>query len=146
MERPGLTQKGGGAITAFYTILLESDDEPDPIAEEIRSILDGHIYLNRKLAEKSHYPAISILQSISRVASHICDQQHLSHAAQVRKILSKIEELKIFIDLGEYKEGENCENDQMLYKYNKINSWLIQSPDEKKSFESIKQEMYEILS
>lgn len=144
LERPGLTQKGG--ITAFYTILLENDDEPDPIAEEIRSILDGHIYLNRKLAEKSHYPAISILQSISRVASQICDQQHLNHVAQVKKILSKIEELKIFIDLGEYKEGENRENDEMLYKYNKINNWLIQSPDEKKSFESIKQEMYEILS
>lgn len=144
LERPGLTQKGG--ITAFYTILLENDDEPDPIAEEIRSILDGHIYLNRKLAEKSHYPAISILQSISRVASQICDQKHLSHVAQVKKILSKIEELKIFIDLGEYKEGENRENDEMLYKYNKINNWLMQSPDEKKSFESIKQEMYEILS
>ncbi|MFV9997363.1 MAG: type III secretion system ATPase SctN [Arsenophonus endosymbiont of Dermacentor nuttalli] len=144
LERPGLTEKGG--ITAFYTILLESDDEPDPIAEEIRSILDGHIYLNRKLAEKSHYPAISILQSISRVASQICDQQHLNYAAQVRKIFSKIEELKIFIDLGEYKEGENSENDEMLYKYNKINSWLIQSLDEKKTFELIKKEMYEILS
>lgn len=104
LERPGLTQQGG--ITAFYTILLESDDEPDPIAEEIRSILDGHIYLNGKLAEKSHYPVISILQSISRVASKICDQQYLNHAAQVRKILSKIEELKVFIDLGEYKEGK----------------------------------------
>lgn len=80
----GLHKRG---ITAFYTILLENDDEPDPIAEEIRSILDGHIYLNRKLAEKSHYPAISILQSISRVASQICDQKHLSHVAQVKKNL-----------------------------------------------------------
>ncbi|VEB43314.1 Probable ATP synthase SpaL [Chromobacterium violaceum] len=66
LERPGAT--GAGSITAFYTVLLESDDEPDPMADEIRSILDGHIYLSRKLAGQGHYPAIDVLKSASRVA------------------------------------------------------------------------------
>ncbi|MFP7609862.1 type III secretion system ATPase SctN [Serratia quinivorans] len=132
LERPGNTQRG--SITAFYTILLEGEDEQDPIAEEIRSILDGHLYLSRKLAAKNHYPAIDVLRSVSRVASQVCDVEHLSSAGAVRRILSRLEELQIFLDLGEYQRGENAENDRAIAHQQPLLHWLCQRVDESASF------------
>lgn len=139
LERPGCTRDG--SITAWYTILLESDDEPDPIADEIRSILDGHLYLSRKLAAKNHYPAIDILNSVSRVSSQVCDEEHLQLAGAVRRILAKIEELQIFVDLGEYQPGENAENDRAMDLRDSVLAWLRQRGDEHASFNQILQEM-----
>lgn len=124
LERPGAT--GQGSITAFYTVLLESDDEVDPIAEEIRSILDGHIYLSRKLAARNHYPAIDILRSLSRVASQICDEELLQGAAVLRDKLSRLDELQLMLDVGEYRAGENHENDLLLQQKDEIFAWLRQ--------------------
>lgn len=121
--------------------LPESDDEPDPIADEIRSILDGHLYLSRKLAAKNHYPAIDILNSVSRVSSQVCDEEHLQLAGAVRRILAKIEELQIFVDLGEYQPGENAENDRAMDLRDSILAWLRQRGDEHASFNQILQEM-----
>ncbi|MEN3813533.1 type III secretion system ATPase SctN [Chromobacterium piscinae] len=129
LERPGLTQHG--SITAFYTILLENDDEPDPIADEIRSILDGHIYLSRKLAAQNHYPAIDVLRSVSRVASQVCSPEHLAAAGAIRGTLARLEELQVFVDLGEYKSGDNADNDRAMEKRTKLNTWLRQAIDER---------------
>jgi type III secretion protein N (ATPase) len=144
LERPGNTHTG--SITAFYTILLESDDEPDPIADEIRSILDGHIYLSRKLAAQNHYPAIDILRSISRVGSQVTDSQHQQLASEMRKLLATLEEMQIFLDLGEYKFGENPENDRAFAKREELNQFLRQSTSETTVFGQMLQAMYDIVS
>jgi len=142
LERPGNTRLG--SITAFYTVLLESDDEADPIADEIRSILDGHIYLNRKLAAQNHYPAIDVLRSISRVAGQITDEQHQSMAGEIRRLLAKLEELQIFLDLGEYKSGENAENDRAINKRQALENFLRQGVHEPTDIQSTLQAMYDI--
>ncbi|MEA9389625.1 type III secretion system ATPase SctN [Acerihabitans sp. TG2] len=142
LERPGNTRLG--SITAFYTVLLESDDEADPIADEIRSILDGHIYLSRKLAAQNHYPAIDVLRSISRVAGQITDEQHQSMAGEIRRLLAKLEELQIFLDLGEYKSGENAENDRAINKRQALENFLRQGVHEPTDIQSTLQAMYDI--
>ncbi|WP_255419151.1 type III secretion system ATPase SctN [Glaciimonas sp. PCH181] len=124
LERPGVTRRG--SITAFYTILLESDDEPDPIADEIRSILDGHIYLDRKLAAQGHFPSIDVLRSASRVALQITDEEHQRAAMALRGLLAKLEDLQVFLDLGEYKEGQNQENDGAMERRPAVQQWLRQ--------------------
>lgn len=144
LERPGCTQKG--SITAFYTILLEGEDEQDPIAEEIRSILDGHFYLSRKLATKNHYPAIDILRSISRVSSQVCQPAHLHNAGEVRRIMAKIEELQIFLDLGEYKTGANAENDRAIQRRDVLFRWLCQQANECADFNTTLEQLHELAS
>jgi type III secretion protein N (ATPase) len=128
LERPGVT--GSGSITAFYTVLLESDDEPDPIAEEIRSILDGHIYLSRTLAAKSHFPAIDVLRSASRVAQQVTESGQQALAANTRELMSRLEELQIFIDLGEYRAGSNRANDHAMERRDALEAWLRQPSGE----------------
>ncbi|AZC90117.1 type III secretion system ATPase SctN [Pseudomonas carnis] len=128
LERPGVT--ASGSITAFYTVLLESDDEPDPIAEEIRSILDGHLYLSRKLAASGHFPAIDVLRSASRVANQVAELDVLRLAAQARGVLTRIEELQIFVDLGEYRAGENHANDHAMQCRDALFEWLRQDLNE----------------
>ncbi len=128
LERPGNTKNG--SITAFYTILLESDEEPDPIADEIRSILDGHIYLSRKLAVQNHYPAIDVLRSVSRVSGQVSSREHQLSASEIRSLLAKIEELQMLLDLGEYTKGENAQNDRAIAKRDALLKWLQQDMHE----------------
>lgn len=124
LERPGVTAQG--SITAFYTVLLESDDDPDPVAEEIRSILDGHIYLDRKLAAKGHFPAISVLRSASRVARQVTSVATQALAASARDSLARLEDLQLFLDLGEYRPGENAANDRAVNCREELEQWLRQ--------------------
>lgn len=128
LERPGMT--ASGSITAWYTILLESDDEPDPIAEEIRSILDGHVYLSRVLAAKGHYPAIDVLRSVSRVATQVTTPQVQRLAASARELLARLEQLQIFLDMGEYSPGADAANDHAMQRREAISQWLRQATDE----------------
>ncbi|EXF96144.1 ATP synthase SpaL [Pseudomonas fluorescens HK44] len=128
LERPGVTAHG--SITAWYTVLLESDDEPDPIAEEIRSILDGHIYLSRALAGKGHFPAIDVLRSASRVAAQVTDPQVQQVASQTRELMARLEQLQVFLDLGEYTPGSNAANDHAMQRQDGLNQWLRQTPGE----------------
>lgn len=132
LERPGKTNEG--SITAFYTVLLESEDEIDPIGDEVRSILDGHIYLSKKLAGQGHYPAIDILRSASRVFSNVTQQAHQNLAAKVRTTLGTLEEMQIYLDLGEYKKGENPDNDRAFACRPKLNKLLRQTLDEATPF------------
>jgi type III secretion protein N (ATPase) len=125
-----------GSITAWYTVLLESDDEPDPIAEEIRSILDGHVYLSRALAAKGHYPAIDVLRSVSRVATQVTTPQVQQLAASTRETLARLEQLQVFLDMGEYSPGADAANDHAMQRREALSQWLRQpigeccAPDE----------------
>jgi len=139
LERTGMTDSG--SITAFYTVLLESDDEVDPIAEEIRAILDGHIYLSRKQAAMNHYPAVDVLRSLSRLTGQICSRTQLDAAAAIREKLSRIDELQLMLDLGEYRPGENPKNDRLLQKKDDLMNWLKQDRDSVCNAHSLMKEM-----
>jgi type III secretion protein N (ATPase) len=139
LERPGKTREG--SITAFYTVLLESEDEVDPIGDEVRSILDGHIYLSKKLAGQGHFPAIDILRSASRVFTQVTSPAHQKIATKVRSTLSTLEEMQIYIDLGEYKKGENPENDHAFACKPKLNKLLRQTLDESTPFAKTREQM-----
>lgn len=133
MERAGNSDKG--SITALYTVLVEGDDMTEPIADETRSILDGHIILSRKLAAQNHYPAIDVQQSVSRVMNAIVSKEHKAAASRLRQILAKYAEIEILVQLGEYKKGADAEADFAIAHIDKVNAFLKQGLDEKSSFE-----------
>ncbi|SFN66476.1 ATP synthase in type III secretion protein N [Izhakiella capsodis] len=132
---PKLLERAGrfstGSITAFYTVLIENEEEADVIGEEVCSILDGHIYLNKKLAAKGHYPAIDVMQSISRVFSKITMPQHQQMAAHFRDYLARQKEMQLFVDLGEYHRGENPDNDTAFDHREQMEAFLKQAMSEK---------------
>nr|WP_318383145.1 type III secretion system ATPase SctN [uncultured Enterobacter sp.] len=140
LERSGATHRG--SITAFYTVLLEEEEDVDPIGDEIRSILDGHIYLSRKLAGKGHFPAIDILRSASRVVSSICDPALLQRAAKIREYLARLEEMQLMIDLGEYQPGENAATDEIVDKRAAIDDFLKQPMSEGTLFTDMLEQLY----
>lgn len=133
MERAGNSEKG--SITALYTVLVEGDDMTEPIADETRSILDGHIILSRKLAAANHYPAIDVQQSVSRVMNAIVSKEHKKKAQALRKILAKYAEVELLVQIGEYKKGADAEADEALSKIQAVNNFLKQGVDEKSTFE-----------
>lgn len=133
MERAGNSDKG--SITALYTVLVEGDDMTEPIADETRSILDGHIILSRKLASANHYPAIDVQQSVSRVMNAIVSKEQKLDAQVLRKILAKYAEVELLVQIGEYKKGTDPEADFALDKINAVNSFLKQGLEEKSTFE-----------
>ncbi|HCK92603.1 MAG TPA: EscN/YscN/HrcN family type III secretion system ATPase [Gammaproteobacteria bacterium] len=124
MERAGAGENG--TITAFYTVLVEGDDMTEPVADETRSILDGHIILSRKLAAENHYPAISILDSASRVMPMIASDDHLAAAGKGRKLLAKYQEVELLIRVGEFKSGTDREADEAVAKNEHIKRFLQQ--------------------
>lgn len=132
LERSGATHRG--SITAFYTVLLEEEEDVDPIGDEIRSILDGHIYLSRKLGGKGHFPAIDVLRSASRVVSSICEPEQLRQAAKIREYIARLEELQLMVDLGEYTPGENVETDKIINKRPVIENFVKQAMNERTDF------------
>ena len=144
LERSGKTRQG--SITAFYTVLLESEDEIDPIGDEVRSILDGHIYLSKKLAGKGHYPAIDILRSASRVFNLVTSMPHQKLATQLRNMLATLEEMQIYLDLGEYRKGENAVNDHAFACSPKLNKLLRQALQESTTFEKTLELMHGAIS
>ena len=133
MERSGMSAKG--SITAFYTVLVEGDDMTEPVADETRSILDGHIILNRELAESGHYPAVDILASVSRVMSSIVSEEHKQLAMRVRKIKATAKDVELLVRIGEYKSGSDATIDEALKKQPAVDEFLTQKTDEKFSFE-----------
>jgi ATP synthase in type III secretion protein N len=123
-ERAGTSDKG--SITAFYTVLMEEEDSGGPIEEEVRSILDGHIVLSRKLAAAAHYPAIDSLRSISRVMSRLATPEHEAQAQQMRRLLAKYQEIELLIQLGEYKAGGDALADTAVQRIAAIKQFLQQ--------------------
>ena len=132
MERSGNSSKG--SITALYTVLVEGDDMTEPVADETRSILDGHIVLSRKLASANHYPAIDVLASISRVQSAIVDKDHRNAAQRVRELMAKYQDVELLIKIGEYKKGADKVTDEAVAKADAINGFLRQGLQEKTSY------------
>ncbi|MCD6363722.1 MAG: flagellar protein export ATPase FliI [Synergistetes bacterium] len=133
LERAGNSDKG--SITGFYTILVEGDDMNEPIADTVRSILDGHIVLSRKLASQNHYPAIDILRSISRLMIEIVPREHYIAAGRLRELLSAYEESQDLINIGAYAKGSNRVVDEALEKIDEIKKFLIQGINEKSTLE-----------
>ena len=133
LERAGKTEKG--SITGIYTVLVDGDDMNEPIADTARGILDGHIVLSRKMAHKNHYPAIDILQSISRVMSSIATKEHKEVANQLKNVLATYGEAEDLINIGAYKAGSNKEIDYAITKIDAVNSFLTQQVEEKFTFE-----------
>lgn len=124
-ERAGNNDKG--SITAFYTVLMEDEHGDDPIVEEVRSILDGHIVLSRKLAAAYHYPAIDVLTSLSRTMPRVTDDAQQRAAGQLRKYLAKHQDIELLLQLGEYKKGTDPDADIAIQKIDPIRKLLQQS-------------------
>ena len=133
LERAGRSDKG--SITGLYTVLVDGDDFNEPITDTARSILDGHIMLNRKLAHKNHYPAIDILQSISRCMSQIASKEHKAMAGKLKNVLATYNEAEDLINIGAYKSGANPSIDYAIEKINSVNEYLCQDVDTKYSFD-----------
>ncbi len=124
LERAGAGERG--SITGLYTILVEGDDFNEPISDQVRSILDGHVTLSRKLAHRKHYPAVDILQSVSRVMVNIVTPQHRDSAGEARKLLAVHSENEDLINIGAYVKGSSAEIDTAITKVPQINEFLQQ--------------------
>ena len=133
LERAGMAEKG--SITGLYTVLVDGDDFNEPITDTARSILDGHIVLSRKLGQKNHYPAIDVLQSISRCMSQIVDKKHKQMAGRMKNVMATYNEAEDLINIGAYKSGSNRNIDYAIYKIDAVNKFLMQQTDEKFDFE-----------
>ena len=144
-EMPRLLERAGnsdvGSITGLYTVLVDGDDMNEPIADTARSILDGHIVLSRKLGHKNHYPAIDVLQSISRVMSAVADKKHKEVAGRLRNVLATYQEAEDLINIGAYRSGSNKEIDYAVEKIDAVNAFLCQDTHEKFDFDEIVQQM-----
>ncbi|WP_299090078.1 flagellar protein export ATPase FliI [uncultured Metabacillus sp.] len=133
LERTGTNESG--TITAFYTVLVDGDDLNEPISDTVRGILDGHIVLDRALANKGQFPAINVLKSISRVMSQIVDEKHRIAAAKLRELLSTYLNSEDLINIGAYKKGSSREIDEAIRFYPKIISYFKQNVKDKMTIE-----------
>jgi len=133
LERSGNFKKG--SITGIYTVLVEGDDTNEPIADTVRSIIDGHIILSRKIAAKNHYPAIDVSNSVSRLMSGITEDSHKEAANRLRNMLAVYKDNEDLISIGAYKSGSNPELDNALAHMNPINEFLVQKVDEPCTFD-----------
>ena len=133
LERAGPAEKG--SITAIYTVLVEGDDMNEPVADEVRSILDGHVILSRRLASAYHYPAIDVLESVSRVMGNVVDDAHKSAAGKVRDMLARYRDTELLIRIGEYKKGSDPATDEAIEKNKAINDFLKQKLTDKSTYQ-----------
>lgn len=134
LERAGTASKG--SITAFYTVLVDSDDMNDPIADAVRGILDGHIVLDRKIANKGHYPAIDILASVSRVMNEICTSQHLEASRELKRHMATYKDAEDLINIGAYKMGTNRDIDMAIRYRDTIRDFTAQGTHEPSDFQT----------
>lgn len=136
---PRLLERSGnsdvGSITAFYTILVAGDDMNEPVSDEVRSILDGHIILSAELARQYHYPAIDVLSSVSRIIAHIVSKEHLETIGKIREILANYKKNELLIRIGEYKPGSDRNADYAIKYIDKVNRFLKQGVTEDCSME-----------
>ena len=139
LERSGNSDKG--SITAFYTVLVAGDDMNEPVADEVRSILDGHIILSSALAQQYHYPAIEVLSSVSRILPHLVNKEHLQLIGKVREVLSNYKKNELLIRIGEYKPGSDKNADFAIKYVDKVNQFLKQRTDEVSTFEETLQQL-----
>ena len=139
LERSGNSDKG--SITAFYTILVAGDDMNEPVADEVRSILDGHIILSSELARQYHYPAIDILGSVSRILPAVTTEEHRKLIGQIREVLADYKKNELLIRIGEYKPGSDKGADFAIKYIDKVNRFLKQKVNEKCTFEETMEQL-----
>lgn len=144
LERAGRSDKG--SITGLYTVLVDGDDFNEPITDTARSILDGHIVLDRKIAQKNHYPAIDILASISRVMSSIVTKEHKKASGELKNVLATYAEAEDLVNIGAYKPGSNKKIDFALSKIDEVNDFLMQDVYEKCNFDDVVNELIAIFN
>ncbi|MCH8923851.1 MAG: EscN/YscN/HrcN family type III secretion system ATPase, partial [Planctomycetes bacterium] len=142
VERAGRTSKG--SITAFYSVLVEGDDANEPISDAVRGLLDGHTWLSRRMAARGHYPAIDLLESISRVMPAVTDPQHQQAAATLRRLLAAHRDHEDLISIGAYRRGANPVVDAAIEMEDDINSLLRQSVDEASTVASAREALLEL--
>lgn len=139
LERAGAVEgdgiSGGGSITGLYTILVEGDDMTEPVADAARGILDGHVILSRKLVQKGQFPAVDVLDSVSRVASHIMEPAHAAARMQALRLIAKHREIEELVQIGAYATGSDPEADTAIDLIEPITELLRQRPDEPGRFE-----------
>ncbi len=124
VERPG--NASVGSITAFYTVLLEDDADPDPVGEEVKSLLDGHVYLSPRLAQRGHFPAIDILRSASRLYPQLASAAQAAAATRVRAVMGRLDDLQLLRDIGEYRPGAQPEQDDAVAREPRLLAFLRQ--------------------
>ncbi|TLD81608.1 flagellar protein export ATPase FliI [Helicobacter sp. MIT 05-5293] len=144
MERAG-KEDGVGSITAFFTVLVEGDDLSDPIADQSRSILDGHIVLNRDMSDMGIYPPINILNSASRIINDIITPDHLKAIRKFRRLYSLMKENEVLIRIGAYQRGSDAQLDEAIQKYPMMETFLKQEMDDKWSFDQSREELLSIM-
>jgi type III secretion protein N (ATPase) len=149
-ELPKLFERTGndanGTITAFYTVLMEDEESSDPIAEEVRSLLDGHIILTRKLAQENHYPAIDVLKSTSRLLNQITSEGERAIISRFRSLLSKYYEIEFLLQVGEYEEGSDSEADEAIRRYSAMKQFLKQGLNDYYSMDDVRNEIRSIIN
>jgi flagellum-specific ATP synthase len=145
VERAGNGLVGGGSITAFYTVLSEGDDQQDPIADSARGILDGHFVLNRRLAERGHYPAIDMEASISRVMVDCVSKEQLRAAQKFKQLYSRYQQSLDLLAIGAYVPGGDPELDMAIRLYPQIQTFLQQSSHEADDYDSCVAKVFQIL-
>jgi flagellum-specific ATP synthase len=145
LERAG-TNGCRGSITGIYTVLVEGDDMNEPIADAVRSIVDGHIVLDRRLASQGHYPAVDVLSSVSRLMSDVLEGDRLEKGYMFRRILADYAKIEDLVNLGAYEKGNNRRTDQALEMIEDLNRFLRQDRGEASSAEEGFQEMARLLS
>lgn len=142
LERAGTSAKG--SITAIYTVLVEGDDMNEPIADTVRGILDGHIVLNRKIAHKNRYPAVDVLQSVSRLFTEINPKEHQKAANKLRNVLATYQENEDLINIGAYQKGSNPKVDYAISKYDDAQKFLSQGIFEPAPFDLTRSRLLEM--
>ncbi|MCD4828107.1 MAG: flagellar protein export ATPase FliI [Candidatus Cloacimonetes bacterium] len=143
LERAGTSHRG--SITGLYAVLVEGNDLDEPVADAARSILDGHIVLNRRLASKGHYPAVDVLQSISRVMSSVISREHRDEARKIIEVLATYAEAEDMINIGAYSAGTNPRVDHAISKIDAVNRFLRQEIEEKAPFDKIMEQFHRIM-
>ncbi len=142
VERAGRTRTG--SITAFYSVLVEGDDENEPVADAMRGLLDGHVWLARRLAERGHWPAIDVLRSISRLANDVTGADERAARQTIRELLATYAENEDLISIGAYRKGANSTLDAAVQMRDEINALLRQQADERANFEEVRRALVEL--
>jgi flagellum-specific ATP synthase len=143
LERAGTV--GAGSITGIYTVLVEGDDMNEPIADAVRSLVDGHIVLDRRLAAQGHYPAVDVLGSVSRIMSDVVEKGNLERAYEFRRLLADYAKIEDLVNLGAYERGHNKRTDRALEMIEDLNAFLRQPVDQPATLEEGWQEMETVL-
>jgi flagellum-specific ATP synthase len=146
VERTGNGLNGCGSITAFYTVLTEGDDQQDPIADNARAILDGHIVLSRSIAEQGHYPAIDIEQSISRVMHNVTDNQQLQLARGLKALYARYQRNRDLLAVGAYVAGADPQTDLAIRLWPQVAAFLQQDMREGAAFEASVQHLQAVMA